>query len=234
MSDINLIKTVLFNAANLNDALTKLTELGIQYRACTFTDNGYHITGHDITFWPTQSLRCPLAVCINGNLFDYDDRRSFLAGQCETVETPVPAASPDTTGQHPILSQYEIQLVQQYRTGQGFNHNPAVENKGFVILYRGEICGWMLFLSNPQGYCPGCIAVDADLNCWLSVGGNDYDGAEKWVVHQTGQRLVTLSRNAVTGTVSYLSIKTIPFQTLRNTLREERRLKGSRVKGLSS
>ncbi len=101
MSELNLIKTVLFNAANLNDALTKLTELGIQYRACTFTDNGYHVTGHDITFWPTQSLRCPLAVCINGNLFDYDDRLSFLAGQCETVETPVPAASPETTGQRP-------------------------------------------------------------------------------------------------------------------------------------
>lgn len=99
MSDINLIKTVLFNAANLNDALTKLTELGIEYRACTFTDNGYHVTGYDITFWPTQSLRCPLAVCIDGNLFDYDDRRSFLAGQCETVETLVPAASPEITGQ---------------------------------------------------------------------------------------------------------------------------------------
>lgn len=102
MSELNLIKTVLFNAANLNDALTRLTELGIQYRACSFTDNGFHITGHDVTFWPTQSLRCPLAVCINGNLFDYDDRRSFLAGQCETVETPVPAASPDTTGQRPV------------------------------------------------------------------------------------------------------------------------------------
>ncbi|MDR6982885.1 hypothetical protein J2X32_001503 [Rheinheimera pacifica] len=99
MSELNLIKTVLFNAANLNEALTKLTELGIQYRACSFTDNGYHITGHDVTFWPTQSVRCPLAVCINGNLFDYDDRRSFLAGQCETVETLVTAASPETTGQ---------------------------------------------------------------------------------------------------------------------------------------
>lgn len=146
MSDINLIKTVLFNSANLNEALTKLTELGIQYRACTFTDNGYHVTGHDVTFWPTQSTRCPLAVCINGNLFDYDDRRSFLAGQCETVETPVPAASPDTTG----------------------------------------------------------------------------------------QRLVTLSRNAVTGTVSFLSIKTIPLTNLRHIVRTERRLKNSRVKGLSS
>ena len=102
MSELNLIKTVLFNAANLNEALTRLTELGIQYRACSFTDNGFHVTGHDVTFWPTQSLRCPLAVCIDGNLFDYDDRRSFLAGQCETVETPVPAASPDTTGQRPI------------------------------------------------------------------------------------------------------------------------------------
>lgn len=101
MSELNLIKTVLFNAASLNEALTRLTELGIQYRACSFTDNGYHVTGHDITFWPTKSLRCPLAVCINGNLFDYEDRQSFLAGQCETVETPVPAASPETTGQRP-------------------------------------------------------------------------------------------------------------------------------------
>lgn len=102
MSELNLIKTVLFNAQNLNEALTRLTELGIAHRACMFTDNGYHVTGHDITFWPSQSLRCPLAVCINGNLFDYDDRRSFLAGQCETVETPVPAASPETTGQRPV------------------------------------------------------------------------------------------------------------------------------------
>ena len=98
MSELNLIKTVLFNAANLNEALTRLTELGIAHRACTFTDNGYHVTGHDVTFWPTQSLRCPLAVCINGNLFDYDDRRSFLAGQQETGETSVPAASPDLAG----------------------------------------------------------------------------------------------------------------------------------------
>ena len=102
---INLIKTVLFNAANLKEALTRLDELGIVYRACSFTDNGYHVTGHDVTFWPAQSLRCPLAVCINGNLFDYDDRRSFLAGQCETVE-PVPAASPDITGQRPITCQH--------------------------------------------------------------------------------------------------------------------------------
>ena len=110
MSELNLIKTVLFNAADLNEALTRLTELGIKYRSCTFTDNGYHVNGHDITFWPTKSLRCPLAVCINGNLFDYDDRRSFLAGQCETVETPVPAASPDTTGQRPIYGVVDFDL----------------------------------------------------------------------------------------------------------------------------
>lgn len=103
MSELNLIKTVLFNSVTLNEALTRLTELGIQYRACTFTENGYHVTGYDITFWPTQSLRCPLAVCINGSLFDYDDRTSFLAGKPETVETSVPAASPENACQRPIL-----------------------------------------------------------------------------------------------------------------------------------
>lgn len=109
MSELNLIKTVLFNAAGLNEALTRLTELGIQYRACSFTDNGYHVTGHDITFWPTKSFRCPLAVCINGNLFDYDDRRSFLAGQQETGETSVPAASPDA-GQRPTYLLVDFDL----------------------------------------------------------------------------------------------------------------------------
>ncbi|WP_445766605.1 hypothetical protein [Rheinheimera sp.] len=112
MSDINLIKTVLFNASTTQEAITRLSELGFTVRECTFTDNGYHIQADqinfvDVTFWQTKSLRCPLAVCINGNLFDYDDRRSFLAGQCETVEL-VPAASPDTTGQR-LLTVVEIE-----------------------------------------------------------------------------------------------------------------------------
>lgn len=101
MSELNLIKTVLFNAANLNEALTRLDELGISYRESETVDMWF-IDTHNIQFWPARSSRCPLAVCIDNSLQTFDDRLSFLAGQCETVETPVPAASPETTGQRPF------------------------------------------------------------------------------------------------------------------------------------
>ena len=101
MSELNLIKTVLFNAVNLQDALTRLTELGITYRESDTVDMWF-IDSENVQFWPSRSARCPLTVCINNLFIDYDDRLSFLAGQCETVETTVPAASPETTGQRPI------------------------------------------------------------------------------------------------------------------------------------
>jgi transcription elongation factor Elf1 len=107
MSELNLIKTVLFNAATLSEALTRLTELGIEYRPCSFIDNGYHIESSktevfEITIYPNpNSQRCPVAVIMDGHLFYYEDRIPFLAGQPETVETLVPAASPDDAGQRP-------------------------------------------------------------------------------------------------------------------------------------
>lgn len=94
MSELNLIKTVLFNAADLNEALTRLDELGIIYRESETVDMWF-IDSHNIQFWPSRSARCPLAVCINNSLQTFDDRLSFLADQQETGETSVPAASPD-------------------------------------------------------------------------------------------------------------------------------------------
>lgn len=100
MSELNLIKTVLFNAASLNEALTRLDELGISYREFQL-DAIWAINSHDVYFSQAYSCRFSLAVCINGKFQSFNDRKPFLAGQCETVETPVPAASPETTGQRP-------------------------------------------------------------------------------------------------------------------------------------
>ncbi|WP_273024668.1 hypothetical protein [Rheinheimera sp.] len=100
MSELNLIKTVLFNAASLNEALTRLDDLGISYREFQL-DAIWAINSHDVYFSQAYSCRFSLAVCINGKFQSFNDRKPFLAGQCETVETPVPAASPETTGQHP-------------------------------------------------------------------------------------------------------------------------------------
>lgn len=203
MSDINLIKTVLFNAANLNEALTRFTELGIEYRACTFTDNGYHVSGHDITFWPTSSVRCPLAVCINGNFFDYDDRRSFLAGQCETVETPVPAASPDTTGQHPD-SEPDNFYTSCPKCTQKTPHY-------IVGLY---------------GHCKSC---QHPIETFREPADRfDYDQAERdWEAHSN-------SLSEVRPKFVFPKKPLVEVLRLREILRNERRLKNSRVKGLSS
>lgn len=109
MRNINEVKTILFSSTNLNDALTKLTEIGITFRECTFSDTAFHVVDYDITFWPTTSLRCPLAVCISGNLFDYDDRQTFYAEQqrgqslSHDDKATVPAIAP-TVVQHLFVS----------------------------------------------------------------------------------------------------------------------------------
>lgn len=107
MSELNLIKTVLFNAADLNEALTRLDELGIIYRESETVDMWF-IDSHNIQFWPARSARCPLAVCIDNSLQTFDDRLSFLAGQQEQLES-APAASPDA-GQRPTYQLVDFDL----------------------------------------------------------------------------------------------------------------------------
>ncbi len=51
---------------------------------------------------------------------------------------------------------------------------------GVVIVFNGEVPGWMNELRDPQGWEPGCIAVDEQGNEWVAVGGNADDGAERW------------------------------------------------------
>lgn len=206
MSELNLIKTALFNAASLNEALTRLTELGIAYRACTFTENGYHVTGHDISFCPTQSLRCPLAVCINGNLFDYDDRLSFLAGQCETVE-PVPAASPETTGQRPVTCQHCGKSDFDDATGC---KSPVV----FSPSVGDFICGFI-----PE---QSTVSVDNTCSC--------LHNCEHPISAGKSRKLYGSLRPKSPYSTKYL----FDLGQLRHTLRTERRLRNSQAKGLSS
>lgn len=51
---------------------------------------------------------------------------------------------------------------------------------GVVILFEGDVQGWCNELRNPEHWQPGCVAVDVNLACWQAVGGNEYDGAERW------------------------------------------------------
>lgn len=98
MSELNLIKTVLFNASSLEDALSKLTDLGFTYREPTI-NKCFVVDGHDIEFWPVTDNQYALAVIVNNDFQYYDDRISFLACQPDAV----PAASPELkAGERPI------------------------------------------------------------------------------------------------------------------------------------
>lgn len=52
---------------------------------------------------------------------------------------------------------------------------------GVVILLRGQIQGWCNCLRDPESWIIGCKAIDENGREWITVGGNDYDGAERWV-----------------------------------------------------
>ncbi|MEH8020815.1 hypothetical protein [Rheinheimera metallidurans] len=125
MSELNLIKTVLFNAQNLNEALTRLDELNILYTKSDIVC-WYSLDNHDINFWPINSRKCPLAVSVNGEIQAYDDRVTFLAGKHDTVGTSVPAVSPETACQRPYTCPHCLKSLDDT---SGCNiHKPSTES----------------------------------------------------------------------------------------------------------
>jgi hypothetical protein len=65
------------------------------------------------------------------------------------------------------------EMANRYRKQDG-------HHDGVVVIFDGQVGGWMNELRDPQHWVPGCIAIDVDGNEWLAVGGNDYDGAALW------------------------------------------------------
>lgn len=51
---------------------------------------------------------------------------------------------------------------------------------GVVVIFGGQVAGWMSELRDPQNWEPGCFAMAEDGQEWVTVGGNAYDGAERW------------------------------------------------------
>ena len=90
-NELTLIKTVLFNAQTIDEALCRFDELGISYRESETVDM-FFIDDHNIQFWTSRSNKCPITVLIDNHLACYDDRVTFLAQQQEPGFTPeVPA-----------------------------------------------------------------------------------------------------------------------------------------------
>lgn len=58
---------------------------------------------------------------------------------------------------------------------------------GVVVLFNGQVAGWMDKLRDPQGWEPGCVALDDFGNAWEAIGGDSYNGAEDWIQIEQGE-----------------------------------------------
>ncbi|MAC35644.1 MAG: hypothetical protein CME38_18880 [Haliea sp.] len=59
---------------------------------------------------------------------------------------------------------------------------PDLARRGVVVVNKhGQACGWMDRLRDPEGWEPGCWAVDTKGRQWQAMGGDDYNGASRWV-----------------------------------------------------
>tara|TARA_R110000772_G_scaffold58539_1_gene132488 strand:+ start:17191 stop:17802 length:612 start_codon:yes stop_codon:yes gene_type:complete len=58
---------------------------------------------------------------------------------------------------------------------------PHIAIGGVVIVdQEHQAAGWMNRLRDPQGWEPGCTAVDASGSIWLAVDGDCVAGAQRW------------------------------------------------------
>ena len=65
-----------------------------------------------------------------------------------------------------------------------FRQQNNLSPDGYVLFHEGEPCGWVKTLDHPQGWVPSCIALSADGEVFVAVGGNDQDGAREWIRQQ--------------------------------------------------
>lgn len=72
-----------------------------------------------------------------------------------------------------------IEVARRYREAE-----QRVGSGGVVVLFEGEVQGWVNALRNPESWRPGCIAVDEQGRSWTAVAGNDQDGALMWLPNE--------------------------------------------------
>jgi hypothetical protein len=52
---------------------------------------------------------------------------------------------------------------------------------GVIVVYAGDVQGWVDVPRNPENWVPGCVAVAEDGRTWTTFGGNSKHGALMWL-----------------------------------------------------
>jgi hypothetical protein len=83
-----------------------------------------------------------------------------------------------------MIEKITLQKAQQVADAYRKEH-PEHAKTGVVVVFNGEVQGWMNELRNPSHWVAGCIAVSERDDCWIAVGGTEQDGAMGWGVINT-------------------------------------------------
>ena len=51
---------------------------------------------------------------------------------------------------------------------------------GVVLIWNNEVYGWKNVLRDAASEQPGAVAVDTSGHVFRAVGGDDYNGANRW------------------------------------------------------
>lgn len=70
-----------------------------------------------------------------------------------------------------------IHKAQQWRITNGY-----VDKAGVVVIFNGEVQGWVNELRNPEPWAPGCLAINKRGEMWQTIAGNSEDGALMWLL----------------------------------------------------
>jgi hypothetical protein len=70
----------------------------------------------------------------------------------------------------------EINVAMEWRKERGYKGRGGV-----VVVYQGEVQGWMNELRDPAHWVAGCVAVDETGQRWQTIAGDDANGALMWL-----------------------------------------------------
>lgn len=90
---------------------------------------------------------------------------------------PQPEPLPDAA-QGPLdpdLAAQNLQVATEY-----LDERPQLRGRGVVVIFKGQVAGWMNELRSPESWEPGCIALDRRGNQYLAIGGDAFHGATAW------------------------------------------------------
>ncbi len=72
------------------------------------------------------------------------------------------------------MSNFDVS--RQWREDHGY-----VGRGGVIVLFRGQVQGWVNQLRNPEHWQPGCVAIDETGQSWTAIAGTERNGALMWL-----------------------------------------------------